>query len=124
MRTEIESALGIKALNIYGLSEIMGPGVAMECLEGRNGMHIFEDHFLVETIDPATGAVLPPGEEEKLVFTTITPLEILRILASEKTLPGRKADHTGECEDKNGCSFHDLSPFVYGVSVVSLAICH
>ena len=61
MRTEIENALGIKALNIYGLSEIMGPGVAMECLEGRNGMHIFEDHFLVETIDPATGAVLPPG---------------------------------------------------------------
>ncbi len=72
MRTEIENALAIKALNIYGLSEIMGPGVAMECLEGRNGMHIFEDHFLVETIDPVTGAVLPPGEEGELVFTTIT----------------------------------------------------
>ena len=72
MRTEIENVLGIKALNIYGLSEIMGPGVAMECLEGRNGMHVFEDHFLVETIDPTTGAVLPPGEEGELVFTTIT----------------------------------------------------
>jgi len=72
MRIQIENALGIKALNIYGLSEIMGPGVAMECLEGRNGMHIFEDHFLAETIDPETGAVLPPGAEGELVFTTIT----------------------------------------------------
>lgn len=72
MRQEIENVLGIKALNIFGLSEIMGPGVAMECLEGRHGMHIFEDHFLVETINPETGEVLPPGEEGELVFTTIT----------------------------------------------------
>jgi phenylacetate-CoA ligase len=72
MRQEIENFLGIKALNIFGLSEIMGPGVAMECLEGRHGMHIFEDHFLVETINPETGEVLPPGEEGELVFTTIT----------------------------------------------------
>jgi phenylacetate-CoA ligase len=72
MRQEIENVLGIKALNIYGLSEVMGPGVAMECLEGRNGMHVFEDHFLVETINPETGEVLPPGEEGELVFTTIT----------------------------------------------------
>ena len=72
MREEIESALGITALNIFGLSEIMGPGVSMECLEGRHGMHIFEDHFLVETINPETGEVLPPGEEGELVFTTIT----------------------------------------------------
>ena len=72
MRQEIENVLGIKALNIFGLSEIMGPGVAMECLEGRHGMHIFEDHFLVETINPKTGEVLPPGEEGELVFTTIT----------------------------------------------------
>ena len=72
MRQEIESVLGITALNIYGLSEIMGPGVAMECIEGRNGMHIFEDHFLVETIHPDTGEVLPPGESGGLVFTTIT----------------------------------------------------
>ncbi len=72
MRQEIESALNITALNIFGLSEIMGPGVAMECLEGRQGMHIFEDHFLVETINPETGEVLPPGSEGELVFTTIT----------------------------------------------------
>ena len=55
MRRQIESALNLTALNIYGLSEIMGPGVSMECLEGRQGMHIFEDHFLVETIDPEIG---------------------------------------------------------------------
>jgi phenylacetate-CoA ligase len=72
MRQEIETTLGITALNIYGLSEIMGPGVSMECLEGRQGMHVFEDHFLVETIHPDTGEVLPPGEEGELVFTTIT----------------------------------------------------
>ncbi|MHB8909064.1 MAG: phenylacetate--CoA ligase family protein [Syntrophales bacterium] len=72
MRQEIENALDITALNIYGLSEIMGPGVAMECTEERNGMHIFEDHFLVEVINPQTGEILPPGEEGELVFTTIT----------------------------------------------------
>jgi len=72
MRDDIESALKITALNIYGLSEVMGPGVSMECIEGRNGMHIFEDHFLTEIIDPETGAVLPYGEKGELVFTTIT----------------------------------------------------
>jgi len=72
MRTEIENALGLTALNIYGLSEIMGPGVAMECLEGRQGMHIFEDHILVEMINPDTGEAVPPGEAGELVFTTIT----------------------------------------------------
>lgn len=72
MRREIEDALNLTAMNIYGLSEVMGPGVAMECLEGREGMHIFEDHFLVETINPATGEVLPPGEKGELVFTTLT----------------------------------------------------
>ncbi len=72
MRQEIENTLDIMAMNIYGLSEIMGPGVAMECTEGREGMHIFEDHFLVETINPETGQVLPPGEKGELVFTTLT----------------------------------------------------
>ena len=72
MRDEIEKVLNIKAFNIYGLSEIMGPGVAMECDEVRNGMHIFEDHFLVETIDPKTGETLPVGSEGELVFTTLT----------------------------------------------------
>ncbi|MEQ8151666.1 MAG: phenylacetate--CoA ligase [Smithellaceae bacterium] len=72
MCDEIEKIYGITALNFYGLSEVMGPGIGMECLEGRNGMHIFEDHFLVETIDPRTGEVLPEGAEGELVFTTLT----------------------------------------------------
>jgi len=72
MRLEIENALDLTALNIYGLSEIMGPGVAMECQDDRHGMHIYEDHFLVEVINPDTGEILPPGEEGELVFTTLT----------------------------------------------------
>jgi phenylacetate-CoA ligase len=71
-RDEIEKAFGITALDIFGLSEVIGPGMAMECLEGRNGMHVFEDHFIVETINPQTGEVLPEGEEGELVFTTLT----------------------------------------------------
>lgn len=72
IRKEIEQRLDIDALDIYGLSEIIGPGVAIECKEGREGLHIFEDHFLVETIDPQTGQVLPRGEEGELVFTSLT----------------------------------------------------
>jgi phenylacetate-CoA ligase len=72
MCRQIEEAFDIKALNIYGLSEIMGPGVAMECSDVQEGMHIFEDHFLVETINPKTGEVLSPGEQGELVFTTMT----------------------------------------------------
>ena len=71
-RDAIEAAFGIKALNIFGLSEMMGPGIAAECLEGRHGMHVFEDHFIVETIHPETGQVLPEGEEGELVFTSLT----------------------------------------------------
>lgn len=70
MRNEIQEALGIKAMDIYGLSEIMGPGVACEC-EERNGMHIHEDYFIPEIINPDTGEVLPPGEKGELVITTI-----------------------------------------------------
>jgi phenylacetate-CoA ligase len=72
MRREIEAKLNITALDIYGLSEVIGPGVAMECTEGRNGLHIFEDHFIAETIDPATGEPVPNGAEGELVFTTLT----------------------------------------------------
>ena len=72
MRAEIERRLRISALDIYGLSEVMGPGVASECLEGKQGLHVFEDHFLPEIIDPGTGKVLPPGERGELVFTTVT----------------------------------------------------
>ena len=72
MRSEIESKLQIKALDIYGLSEIMGPGVGMECCDAQDGLHIWEDHFLIEIIDPETGEQLPLGETGELVITTIT----------------------------------------------------
>ena len=71
MRRDIEEKLGIKAYDIYGLTEISGPGVAFEC-EEQNGMHINEDHFIAEIIDPKTGEVLPEGEKGELVFTSIT----------------------------------------------------
>ena len=72
MREEVERKLNLKATDIYGLSEVMGPGVAQECLHTTRGMHICEDHFLPEIIDPETGEVLPPGEKGELVFTTLT----------------------------------------------------
>ena len=71
MRRDIEKSLGIKAYDIYGLTETSGPGVAFECSE-QNGMHINEDHFIAEIIDPDTGEVLPEGEKGELVFTSIT----------------------------------------------------
>lgn len=71
MRHEIENTLGIKAYDIYGLTELSGPGVAFEC-EAQSGMHINEDHFIAEVIDPETGEVLPDGERGELVFTSIT----------------------------------------------------
>jgi phenylacetate-CoA ligase len=72
MRRELERQLGLKALNVYGLSEIVGPGVAAECVEGAHGAHIQEDHFLAEVIDPESGQPLGPGEEGELVLTTLT----------------------------------------------------
>jgi phenylacetate-CoA ligase len=71
MREEIEARIGLRAVDIYGLSEIMGPGVACEC-EARNGLHGWEDHFLFEIIDPESGAALPEGEAGELVITTLT----------------------------------------------------
>ena len=72
MRTELDQRLGIKAVDIYGLSEIMGPGVAAECVEFRDGLHGWEDHFLFEVIDPDTGEDVPEGESGELVITTLT----------------------------------------------------
>jgi phenylacetate-CoA ligase len=72
MRDELEASLGLTALNVYGLSEIVGPGVSAECPEGRAGLHVMEDHFLVEVIDPSSGEPLPDGEDGELVFTTLT----------------------------------------------------
>jgi phenylacetate-CoA ligase len=72
LRTKIDTALGIKAINFYGLSEMCGPGVATECLTARDGLHVQEDHFLVEVIDPRTGVPVPPNTDGELVFTTLT----------------------------------------------------
>jgi phenylacetate-CoA ligase len=72
MRGDIEEKLGLVAVDIYGLSEVIGPGVAMECHEAKKGLHIFEDHFIPEIINPETGQVLPYGETGELVFTSIT----------------------------------------------------
>jgi phenylacetate-CoA ligase len=72
MRGEIEKKLGIDALDVYGLSEIMGPGVSIECLEAKNGLHMFEDHFLPEIIDPSTLEPLASGQTGELVITTLT----------------------------------------------------
>jgi phenylacetate-CoA ligase len=72
MRKEIEAKLRLKAVNIYGLTEVIGPGVSCECVEVQHGAHIYEDHFYPEVIDPNTGEVLPPGTRGELVFTSLT----------------------------------------------------
>ena len=92
MRAEIESRLGIVALNVYGLSEVMGPGVAAECTE-KQGMHIFEDHFIPEIVDPDTDEALPDGETGELVFTCVTKeaLPLLRYRTRDRTRLIREA---------------------------------
>jgi phenylacetate-CoA ligase len=72
MRDEMERKLDLVAVDIYGLSEVMGPGVSIECHEAKNGLHVFEDHFIPEILDPQTLEPLPYGETGELVFTTIT----------------------------------------------------
>jgi phenylacetate-CoA ligase len=92
MRAEIEAAFDMHAVDIYGLSEVMGPGIAQECVETKDGLHIWEDHFYPEVIDPATGAVLPDGASGELVFTSLTKeaLPIIRYRTRDLTrlLPG------------------------------------
>lgn len=92
MRLEIEQAFDMHAVDIYGLSEIMGPGVANECVETKDGLHIWEDHFYPEIVDPETGEVLPDGERGELVFTSLTKqaLPIIRYRTRDLTmlLPG------------------------------------
>ena len=92
MRREIEERLGIDAIDIYGLSEVMGPGVSCECLETKDGPHIWEDHFYPEIINPETGEVLPDGELGELVFTSLSKeaLPILRYRTRDlsRLLPG------------------------------------
>jgi phenylacetate-CoA ligase len=92
MRTEIEAAFGMDAVDIYGLSEVVGPGVANECVETKDGLHVWEDHFYPEIVDPETGTVLPDGAKGELVFTSLTKeaLPIVRYRTRDLTrlLPG------------------------------------
>ncbi|QNP75544.1 phenylacetate--CoA ligase [Streptomyces roseirectus] len=109
MRREIEGRFGIDAVDIYGLSEVMGPGVAQECVETKDGPHIWEDHFYPEVVDPVTGEVLPDGEEGELVFTSLTkeamPVVRYRTRDLTRLLPGtarvfrRMAKVTGRSDD-------------------------
>jgi phenylacetate-CoA ligase len=109
MRVAIEQRMGIDAVDIYGLSEVMGPGVASECVETKDGPTIWEDHFYPEIVDPETGAVLPDGELGELVFTSLTKeaLPIIRYRTRDLTrlLPGsartmrRMEKITGRCDD-------------------------
>jgi phenylacetate-CoA ligase len=109
MRTEIETRAGLDALDIYGLSEVMGPGVASECIESKDGPVIWEDHFYPEIIDPDTGEVLPDGAEGELVFTSLTkealPIiryrtrDLTRLLAPSSRPMRRMGRITGRSDD-------------------------
>ncbi|MFC9279460.1 phenylacetate--CoA ligase PaaK [Streptomyces collinus] len=92
MRQEIEERFGIDAVDIYGLSEVIGPGVAQECVETKDGLHVWEDHFYPEVVDPITGEVLPEGERGELVFTSLTkeamPIVRYRTRDLTRLLPG------------------------------------
>ncbi|WP_333771978.1 phenylacetate--CoA ligase PaaK [Streptomyces sp. IBSBF 3136] len=92
MRHEIEERFGIDAVDIYGLSEVIGPGVAQECVETKDGLHVWEDHFYPEVVDPITGEVLPEGERGELVFTSLTkeamPIVRYRTRDLTRLLPG------------------------------------
>ena len=87
MRAEIEAALDVTAIDVYGLSELIGPGVSVECAAAQDGMHVWEDHFYPEIVDPETGEVLPEGEEGELVLTSLTKeaLPILRYRTGDVT---------------------------------------
>lgn len=109
MRREIEDAFDMHAVDIYGLSEIMGPGVANECVETKDGLHIWEDHFYPEIIDPVTGEPVPDGEPGELVFTTLTkealPMIRYRTRDLSRLMPGtartmrRMQKITGRADD-------------------------
>jgi len=109
MRSEIEQAFDMHAVDIYGLSEVMGPGVANECVETKDGLHIWEDHFYPEVVDPATGEPVPDGEIGELVFTSLTKeaLPVIRYRTGDLTrlLPGtartmrRMEKITGRADD-------------------------
>jgi phenylacetate-CoA ligase len=109
MRAAIEAMLDMDAIDIYGLSEVIGPGVAQECIETKDGLTVWEDHFYPEVVDPETGAVLPEGEKGELVFTSLTkeamPVVRYRTRDLTRLLPGtartmrRIEKITGRCDD-------------------------
>ncbi len=109
MREEIQEAFDMDAVDIYGLSEVMGPGVANECVETKDGLHVWEDHFYPEIIDPETGKVLPDGEKGELVFTSLTkeafPIiryrtrDLTRLLAGTARSMRRMEKVTGRSDD-------------------------
>lgn len=109
MRLEIEQAFDMHAVDIYGLSEIMGPGVSMECVESKDGLHIWEDHFYPEIINPETGEVVAEGEQGELVFTSLTkeafPIiryrtrDLTRLLAGTARSMRRMEKVTGRSDD-------------------------
>jgi phenylacetate-CoA ligase len=109
MRGEIEACFDLDAIDIYGLSEVIGPGVSCECLEDKDGLHIWEDHFYPEIVDPATGEVVPDGQPGELLFTSLTkeamPIVRYRTRDLTRLLPGsarsmrRMAKVTGRSDD-------------------------
>ncbi|MCM2578976.1 phenylacetate--CoA ligase PaaK [Streptomyces meridianus] len=109
MRREIEERFDIHAVDIYGLSEVMGPGVASECVETKDGLHVWEDHFYPEIVDPVTGATMRDGEQGEIVFTSLTKeaMPVIRYRTRDLTrlLPGtarsfrRMEKVTGRCDD-------------------------
>jgi phenylacetate-CoA ligase len=109
MRAEIEQRLDMHAVDIYGLSEVLGPGVASECVETKDGLHVWEDHFYPEIVDPITGALLPDGEQGELVFTSLTkealPViryrtrDLTRLLAGTARTMRRMEKVTGRSDD-------------------------
>ena len=110
MRAEIEQAFDMHAVDIYGLSEVIGPGVANECVETKDGLHVWEDHFYPEIVDPVTGEVLPDGEPGELVFTSLTKeaMPVIRYRTRDLTrlLPAPRA-HAPHGEDHRPLRRHD-----------------
>ena len=114
MRGEIEADFDMHAVDIYGLSEVMGPGVANECVETKDGLHIWEDHFYPEVVDPDTGAVLPDGERGELVFTSLTkeatPVIRYRTRDLTRLLPRHRPYHAPDGEGDGPQRRHDDHP--------------
>lgn len=134
MRLEIEHGFGLDATDIYGLSEVIGPGVAQECVETKDGLHIWEDHFYPEIVDPETGEVLPDGEKGELVFTSLTkeafPIiryrtkDLTRLLAGTARPGMRRMEKiTGRCDDMIILRGVNLFPSQIEEILLSIPLC-